>query len=290
MASEPRLAYEQASRWTGRLWYAGFVGFLGLAIVGSIANNPDAAPATATPAPVKAEPTPSHDSYQPARRAATMEDAVRLIHSARERYHDVRDYTCRLVQRERVGDNLPPETVADMEVRTKPFAVHMKWTEPRSMVGQEAVYAVGKHGDKMRVRGAGLLGAIGFISLDVDDPRARSTSRHNITEAGFGNLIERFAEGWPNELRHGAVDVRIEDFTFAGRPCTRVETFHPSNPDGFFLFGRSVVYFDKANELPIRVENYDWPKRSGAPEDLLEEYSYLDLRLNTGVGDAAFDH
>jgi hypothetical protein len=219
-----------------------------------------------------------------------MDDAIRLIEAARERFRDVRDYRCRLVQRERVGDKLPPETVAEMEVRSRPFSVHMKWLEPRSMVGQEAIYVTGKNDGNMRVRGAGLLGAIGFLSLDVNDPRARSTSRHSITEAGLGNLIERFAQGWPNEKRHGAVDLRIEEFTFAGRACTRVETVHPSNADGFFLFGRSVVYFDKSTELPIRVENYAWPKNPGEAAPLLEEYSYLELRLNPGLGDDVYDH
>jgi hypothetical protein len=215
---------------------------------------------------------------------------VRLIQTARDRFRDVRDYSCRLVQRERVGDKLPPETVCGMEVRTQPFSVHLSWHEPRSMQGQEALYVAGRNGGKMRVRGAGLLGAVGFISLDVDDARARRTSRHNITEAGLGNLIERFAEGWPRERVHGGVEVHIDDFKFAGRACTRVETVHLANPDGFFLFGRSVVYFDKDTHLPTRVENFDWPKHPGEPDPLIEEYSYLGLKLNPGLSDEVFNH
>jgi Protein of unknown function (DUF1571) len=289
MSPEPRRIAKRSSGLTGRLWYVGFACFLGITLLGSATRGPEAESAVAVPAP--AEPEATTDSYQPAApQSATMADAVHFIETARERFRDVRDYTCRLAQRERVGDKLPPETVAELDVRTQPFGVHMKWLEPRSMVGQEAIYVAGRNGGKMRVRGAGLLGAIGFLSLDVDDPRARRTSRHNITEAGLGNLIARFAEGWPNELRHGAVNVRIEEFSFAGRPCTRVETIHSANPDGFFLFGRSVVYFDKSNDLPIRVENYGWPKQAGGASDLLEEYSYLNLQLNPGLSDAVFDH
>jgi hypothetical protein len=263
---------------------------LGLTLLGGAIPDPEAAPATAAPALARPEPAAAEDEYPPAPKAVTMEDAVLLIEAAAERFHDVHDYSCRLVQRERVGDKLPPETVTAMEVRTQPFSVHLKWVEPRSMLGQEAVYVAGRNAGKMRVRGAGLLGAVGFISLDVNDARARRASRHNITEAGLGNLIERFAAGWPNEVRHGGTEVHIDDFTFARRPCTRVETIHAANPDGFFLFGRSVVYFDRENHLPVRVENYDWPKHPGEAGDLLEEYSYLDLRLNTGLSDAAFDY
>jgi hypothetical protein len=277
------------SRWAGRLWYAGFAGFLGLTLLGSATPDAeDASPPVAAAEPAPAGPTDAYPLAAPGK--ATMDDAVRRIMAARESFAGVRDYTCRMGQRERVGDTLPPETVALLEVRQQPFSVHMKWLEPRSLVGQEVVYVAGRNNGRMRVRSAGLLGAIGFVSLSVDDPRARETSRHSITEAGLGNLVERFAVGWPQDPHHGPCEVRVEDFTFAGRACTRVETAHPSNPDGFFLFGKSVVYFDKENHLPIRVENYDWPKRPGEPGDLLEEYSYLDLGLNPGVGDAAFDH
>ncbi len=286
MSTELRQAPARPSRLTGRLWYAGFAAFLALTLLGSTLPGPEPAPAGTEPEP---EPVPSESSYPIERPAPTMADAVRLIEAAREHFAGVRDYTCRLVQRERVGGSLPPESVCEMEVRTQPFAVHMKWLEPRSMLGQEAVYVAGRNGGRMRARSAGLLGAVGFVSLDVNDSRARRSSRHAITEAGLGNLIERFAAGWPNDVRHGGTQVRIDDYVVAGRPCTRVETVHPANPDGFFLFGRSVVYFDKENQMPVRVENYDWPKHAGAPGELLEEYTYLDLRLNPGVSEAAFD-
>jgi hypothetical protein len=272
----------------GRIWYVGFAAFLGFAVLGS--PSPEPVPAAATLAPEAVpEPAAPDTSYPAAVPGATMDDAVHLIEAARARFALVRDYSCRLVQRERVGETLPPETAMAMQVRTQPFAVHLKWLEPRSMQGQEAVYAAGRNQGRMRVRAAGLLGAVGFVTLDVNDPRARRSSRHSITEAGLGNLIERFAAGWPNEARHGGTEVRIDDFLFAGRPCTRVETVHPANPDGFFLFSRSVVYFDKEVQLPVRVENYDWPQQPGAEGALLEEYSYLDLRLNVGLADEAFD-
>jgi hypothetical protein len=275
----------------GRVWYAGFVAFLALTLAGVGAPDSETAPAIAAPAPERSEPHDPGESYPPsAPPEATIADAVRLIETARDRFRDVRDYSCRLVQRERVGDKLPPETAMSMEVQTQPFSVHLKWLEPRSMAGQEAIYVADRNAGKMRVRGAGLLGAVGFITLDADDARARRSSRHNITEAGLGNLIAQFAAGWPREAAHGGVEVHIDDFNFANRACTRVETIHAANPDGFFLFSRSVVYFDKGTHLPVRVENYSWPTHSGEPAELLEEYSYLNLRLNPGLAAIVFDH
>ena len=48
------------------------------------------------------------------------------------------------------------------------------------------------------------------------------------------------------------------------------------------------VYIDKENNLPIRFEAYDWPKGGKAP-DLMEEYTYSDLRVNVGLTPRDFD-
>ena len=54
---------------------------------------------------------------------------------------------------------------------------------------------------------------------------------------------------------------------------------------------RCVVYFDKALKLPVRVEVYDWPAPNGNPKgELLECYSYVNLKFNVGLTDAAFEN
>lgn len=288
MSIEPRQAKPAAARATARLWYVGFAGFLALTLLGG-ALAPSVSPTAATqPAATVRELASAPAPVAPP--AATMDDAVRLIEAAAERFRDVKDYTCRLAQRERVGEKLPPETVCTLTVRSQPFSVHMKWLEPRTLVGQEAIYVAGKNDGKMRVRSAGLLGAVGFVSLAVDDQRARNASRHSITEAGLGHLIAQFGAGWPEERRDGLTVVQIDDCVFAGRPCQRVDTLHPCNPGGDrFRFSRSLVYFDKKLHLPLRIENYAWPTSGSTTGALLEEYSYLDLKLNVGVGEDLFN-
>jgi hypothetical protein len=50
---------------------------------------------------------------------------------------------------------------------------------------------------------------------------------------------------------------------------------------------------DDELNIPVRYESYDWPKTPGAAlnraEDLFEEYTYTDLKLNNGFTDADFD-
>src|SRR5262249_52502786 len=151
----------------------------------------------------------------------------RLIARAGAAYAGVRDYTCLLIKRETLGGRLSPDAVMTMKVRTRPFSVYLRWHAPRDLAGQEVCYVAGRNNGQMRVHPNGLLGALGFVSLDVNDPRARETSRHSITEAGIGNLIERYAQGWQMERRLGRTQVRLGTYGYNGRRCTRVETIHP---------------------------------------------------------------
>ena len=70
---------------------------------------------------------------------------------------------------------------------------------------------------------------------------------------------------WELERKLNLTEVKIGDFEYNKRRCVRVETIHPTNPDNQFLCYRSILYFDKENHLPIRVELYDWPHGDGDP-------------------------
>ena len=104
----------------------------------------------------------------------------------------------------------------------------MVWQEPKELEGQEVVYVEGKNDGKMRVKPGGLLGSVGFLSLPPDDPRTRQTSKHKITEAGIGKLIEQCEKGWQVEQKLKVTTVKIGTFTYAKRRCTRVELTHPT--------------------------------------------------------------
>jgi hypothetical protein len=184
---------------------------------------------------------------------------------------------------------LQPEQTILMSVRARPFSIDLRFLAPPSVAGQEACYVTGRNNGMMRVHAKGIAGLAGFISLDPRDPRALENSRHAITEAGIGNLIERFARAWEQERQLNQTQVRVAEYSFLNRRCTRVEAIHAErNPA--FLFYRSVLYFDQENHLPIRVENYDWPRSGGAAEgDLVEVFNFTDLRLNVGLRDEVFN-
>jgi hypothetical protein len=220
-----------------------------------------------------------------------MEEPLRLIAEARRSFQGVKDYTCVFVKREQIKGQLQPENQMAMKVRNQPFSVHLRWLSPKAQVGQEACFVAGRNNGMMRVRSPGLLGAIGWVSMDPKDPRAQEASRRSITEAGIGNLIERLAQRWEHERKVGLTQVRIGEYEFSKRRCTRVETTHPDNSGGQYQTYRTVVYFDKETNLPVRIEAYDWPTPKGNPDgELLESYSYVNLRFNIGLGDEAFNY
>ena len=76
--------------------------------------------------------------------------------------------------------------------------------------------------------------------------------------------------------------------TIGDRPCTMIESTHPHREPGF-LFHKVRLYIDHELGLPVRFEAYDWPRHASGPDVLLEEYAYIDLKLNVGLTDHDFD-
>ncbi len=244
-----------------------------LAVLGTARADPPAvAPAPAVP------PSP-------------LDQPLRLAAEANQAFQGVRDYTCLFIKKERLHDKLQPDNVIEMKVRNQPFSVYLRWLGPKAFEGQQACYVAGRNQNMMRVHSTGILGIAGFVTVDPRDPRVMENSRHTITEAGIGHLIGRLLQTWEIERRLGKTQVRIADYTYNRAACTRVETIHPDNRGGQFTSYRTVVYFDKASHLPVRIEKYDWPRAGGAAEgELLESYSYINLRTNVGLADSAFNY
>jgi hypothetical protein len=218
---------------------------------------------------------------------SAFKEPLTLMHRARAAYAKVNDYTCVLIKREKLGGQMSPDNVIDMKVRKEPFSVGMKWQQPKGLAGQEAYYVAGWHDGKMRGKPAGLLGAIGYITISADDARARKASRHPITSAGIGHVIDKAIRSWEADVKQGGTaTVKVGSYTYAKKKCTRLELSYPEK--GKREYAKNVFYFDQATHLPIRVENYDWPAKAGGPPELIEVYSYVNMRLNVGLTDATF--
>jgi hypothetical protein len=285
MATEANLNLMANLRHGRRTFIWGALALFACALVSAAHAPPPAAPKP----PAVEPPIVLAQSTTSAQGNAAMEEPLRLIYDAKKAMESIKDYSCVLVKKEKMDEKPPVENVISMKVRSEPFSVNLRWSEPKSLAGQEAVYVTGKNDGKMRVKSPGILGTLGFLSLEPDDARAKATSRHAINESGLANMINRFVTAWEKEHKLNVTKVRMGDYEFNKRKCTRVETTQLENPDKQFLFQRTVVYFDKENHLPIRVECYDWPTKDGEAGELAEMFSYVNLRLNVGVPDDVFN-
>jgi hypothetical protein len=127
------------------------------------------------------------------------------------------------------------------------------------------------------------------MHLDPNGSMAMEENRHPITEAGIGALVDNVAKHWAHELTPADSVLRFDENARVGnRRCTLIESIHPRKAPNF-LFHNVRVYIDRELGLPIRFEAYDWPTQRGAAPELVEEYSYLELKLNVGLGARDFD-
>lgn len=270
----------------GRLrhfWLYIVAGLLGSAFIGGMNPEPKSTAAPPPPSNIKQASGKTKGSSN------NFETALKIAALSQQRLAQVRDYSCTMIKQERMGRSLQPNHIIDLKVRHRPFSVNMLWQAPSSLEGQEVCYVQGKHNGKMRARGTGLLKALGFVTLDPNDARAKKHSNHTITEAGIANLLAQFIHSWKLQARYKKAEVKIGEYRFNNRKVVRVETIHQAKIQGVQENYRNVFYFDRQTWLPTRVERYDWP-RQGGPKggDLFEVYSYLNMKVNVNLPDSTF--
>ncbi len=233
----------------------------------------------------------SERSPQSATEAAfdPITEAKRAIAACQARYDRLKDYSCTFFKRERLQDGrLTSQHVMLMKARTRPSSVYFKFLRPNA--GREAIWVQGRFGNQAVVHDVGLGKLLaGTLHLDPKSSMAMEDCRHPITEAGLGHLIREISSRWAAEMKHGETVVTIHRNTRVGdRLCTMIESRHPRQHPSY-LFHKVKVYIDHEHNLPIRFEAYDWPRSPGAQSELVEEYSYVNLKLDNGLSDRDFD-
>ena len=214
--------------------------------------------------------------------------ARQVIAACKAKYLTVHDYTCTFFKRERIDGKLYTPHIMNMKARTKPASLYFKFIQPNT--GREAIYVKGHYNNKIVAHDVGLGRVIaGTMHLDPKGDMAMEENRHPINEAGLGSLIDLVKNRWDTELHPGESVILFHPQAKVGdRSCLMVESIHPrKGPE--FLFHKVKLYIDKELNLPIRFEAYDWPKQPGADPELIEEYTYVNLKLNVDLKDRDFD-
>lgn len=215
--------------------------------------------------------------------------SIRWAKQELENIRRIQDYSAIMVKRERIGGELTEEEYAFVKIRHRPFSVYMRFLHPPNIRGQEVIWIEGANDGKMWARGTGLKRVFGTVSLSPTSPIVMQNNRYPITEIGILRLVERIIEVAEHDAQYGECEVtyypgaKIND-----RPCLCIQVVHPV-PRANFRFHIARVFVDEELRLPVRYESYDWPKQPGGPPLLLEQYTYLNIRINNGFTDLDFD-
>jgi Protein of unknown function (DUF1571) len=213
-----------------------------------------------------------------------------MLAEAKIAYGKISDYSGHVIHQDRIRGKLTADQTAEIRVKAKPASIALKYVAPNALMGQELAYVAGRNGGKLRFKPAGSFGPGGFSTVELSDTRATTHTRHAATEVGIGPTIELLEKNLGIEQRlRNAVQVTVSDYVYANRPVTRFEVFTDRAHALRFAY-RTVVYVDKETKLPIRMEAYDQPTIGGSPTgELMECYSYVNLKFNQGLGDAVFE-
>jgi hypothetical protein len=211
----------------------------------------------------------------------------------------VNDYTALLVKRERVGDSLGVHEYMDVKVRNRkvaggrlvqPLSVYLNFLKPTTVAGREVIYVEGRNDGNLIAHEGGFKGKfLPTVTIPPDGMLAMRGQRYPMTEIGVENLIVKLIER--GEKARKLPDVQCEfrkNAKVKDRMCTVLQVTQPTRtPDSEFY--KAQVFMDDQVKIPIRYIAYDWPVSASQPLEVIEEYNYLNLKVNVGLTDADFD-
>jgi len=235
--------------------------------------------------------------------AAEEHPLLPILRYAHGRYqqlgNEIKDYTCTLVKHERVRGRLLENEYLFVKIRHEqvrghrvvvPLSVYLRFLAPAEVENREVIYVRGRFDGKIIVRNGGQ--RFGYITTAIDPAGdlALHRNRYPVTDIGIMHLIKRLIEVGTEDLQYDECEVKYyTDARVNDRKCTVIEITHPVRRE-YFMYHVARIYVDDELQLPIRYAAYSWPEHEGDRPPLIEEYTYLDLKLNVGLTDWDFDH
>jgi hypothetical protein len=184
------------------------------------------------------------------------------------------------------------EEVILLKFRRDPFSVYLKWLGPEAK-DREVIYVKGRYDNLIHTKVAAgdilLIPAGKRFSLSPDSILARSNSRHPITNAGLGHLVDQFGHLIAGLDREDARSGMVKYLGTLRRPefPTPVEgVMHtiragsdPLIPGG----GRRLWFFDTQSHLPVLLIGHDEKQQE------VEYYCHDRIQFPVGLDDDDFN-
>jgi hypothetical protein len=214
----------------------------------------------------------------------------------------VNDYTCTLVKRERIDGKLLDYEYMFVKVRNRkvvdnkvvaPFSVYMYFLKPTDVKGREVMFVEGRNEEKMVAHEGGTAGKyLPTVWIQPTGIIAMRNQRYPITDVGIENLVLKLIERGELDKKAGRKDCEVtfhENAKINGRKCTLLQVKN-AQPSVNLDFHMAQIFIDDELNVPIRYVAYDFPPKDGDPLPVIEEYTYLNLKLNVGLSDKDFEH
>ncbi len=214
----------------------------------------------------------------------------------------VNDYTCTVVKRERIDGELMDYQYMFVKVRNRkvennrivqPFSVYMYFLKPTDVKGRECIYVEGRNDGKLVAHEGGMAGRLlPTVWLRPTSMLAMRNQRYPITELGIENLVDKLIERGEMDRAAGNRGCEVtfsENAKINGRVCTLLQIKNPA-PSPALDFHLAQIFVDDELNVPIRYAAYDFPTTPGGKPQVIEEYTYLNIKLNVGLTDKDFDH
>ena len=205
-------------------------------------------------------------------------DLEDLLEQAVSAYSQVSDYTCLFDRTELVGDRLVVAKNSVFRFK-KPKSIYLNMKEGKNK-GVVSVYIEGENEGKLIVRPKGVLGVL-RIKLDPEGKRAMEDSRHSITDAGIGQILQIVKDNYGRWKSSGLGTVSY--LGEVDQPGGSAHAVKAVFPEGAGYYGHVIdIHFDSRSLLPVKISVLDWENR------LVEEYEYRDIMLNPNLTDEDF--
>ncbi len=228
-----------------------------------------------------------------------LDPAIQLAHhSLRHMQTTIKDYTAVLIKREQFEGVVGEYEYMFAKFRSRqieggktvtPFSVYLTFLKPAAMKGREVMFVEGANEGKMIAHEGGMKRMLGTHALDPTGWLAMKGQRYPITDIGIENLLTKLIERGERDRKHGDCKVEfLQGAKVSGRDCRVIQVTHPAKV-GPFDFHIAQIFMDEELQIPVRYAAYDWPKVAGGEPEIIEEYTYQNIKVNVGLTDADFD-
>jgi hypothetical protein len=210
----------------------------------------------------------------------------------------ITDYTAVLVKRERIGDELGDNEFMFVKIRNRkmqnnevvvPFSVYLAFLKPATVKGREVLFIENQNEGKLFAHEGGMKRMLGTHLLEPTGYLAMAGQKYPLTDIGLENLVVKLIEKGERDRTYGHCQVELlPGAKVGGRTCSILQVTHPEEKP-HYEFHIAQVFMDDEWKIPVRYAAFGWPSKPGADPEVIEEYTYQNIKINVGLTDKDFD-